>query len=255
MNVKIPKSTLEYIANLDLADPTYETLAFMDENPLLLAQEGKDAGYVVGGGAISFTSNVSVQHQADVLNSTLLAQLAANKLFDREKQTRAWYNKYHEVLENIAWVVGRFDFAEFEASSANFTMDKVVLEIIATIASGGETEALTTTLNALQSLDPGSKSLTIFDSNGSVGDAGNFQVSTCSEDGRNHVSMSLGTFYFKTTEHHNRFLFWSWSSNSMQFYTGAVSLTLNDVMYSRYRNAITDKLGKKIGQYIDNLNI
>lgn len=47
--------------------------------------EGKDAGSVVDGAVVSFVANVSAQARRDALNSTLLAQLAANQVADRTK--------------------------------------------------------------------------------------------------------------------------------------------------------------------------
>src|SRR5262245_44005572 len=54
--------------------------------------------YVAEGSTVSFVAGVSAQHQADILNSTLLAQLAANKKYDREVATREWYDFYKTVL-------------------------------------------------------------------------------------------------------------------------------------------------------------
>lgn len=42
------------------------------------------------------------------MNSTLLAQLAANKKFDRETDTANWYSEYANVLETVGWVVTSF---------------------------------------------------------------------------------------------------------------------------------------------------
>lgn len=255
MTVNVPQSKLEYISMLELAEPTYKTLSISSKEPLVLAADGQEAGYVVGGGAISFTPGVSRQHQEDVLNSTLLAQLAANKKFDRENQTREWYDYYRTVLENIAWVVGNFKFSKYDSTASSFTMDKVVLEIIAAIATGGQAEILLATLNALESQDPGSKAITIFNSNGSIGEGGNFQISASTEDPSGNVSLSLGTFYFKSTEHKTSFLFFSWSTQNIQFYTGAESVTLNEVIYQGIRQAVIDKLGEKAKNYVANLEI
>src|SRR5947199_6215051 len=72
---------------------------------------------VDAGSLVSFVAGVSEQHRADVLNATLLAQLAANKKFDRELDTRNWYAFYRNVLERVGWVVPDFSFTRFEAGS------------------------------------------------------------------------------------------------------------------------------------------
>ncbi len=44
-----------------------------------------------------------------MLNSTLFAQLAANKQHDRQNDSGAWYDRYKSVLENIGWTVPHFE--------------------------------------------------------------------------------------------------------------------------------------------------
>ena len=46
----------------------------------------QEQGFVNGGSLASFTRQLSSVHRSDVLNSTLLAQLAASKYYDRNKE-------------------------------------------------------------------------------------------------------------------------------------------------------------------------
>ena len=45
-----------------------------------------------------------------MLNSTLFAQLAANKKHDRQNETTEWYNYYKYVLETVGWNVQSFEY-------------------------------------------------------------------------------------------------------------------------------------------------
>ena len=45
-----------------------------------------------------------------MLNSTLFAQLAANKKHDRQNETTDWYNYYKYVLETVGWNVQSFEY-------------------------------------------------------------------------------------------------------------------------------------------------
>ena len=62
----------------------------------------KEQGFVNGGSLASFTSKLSSVHRSDVPNGTLLAQLAASKHHDRNKETDKWYKKYLYVLGKSA---------------------------------------------------------------------------------------------------------------------------------------------------------
>jgi hypothetical protein len=189
------------------------------------------------------------------LNSTLLAQLAANFAFDRENQTVQWYQKYIEVLENVGWVLQGFAFAKFNSASASFTMDKVVLNIIAAIATGSQLAVVAPTLDALRKADQGDKALTILDTGGSSGPAGNFQISGVTIDSDKNTAMTLGSFYYKATENRTRFLFWEWKSTSVNMYYSSQSITLNDQIYAMVRTEVVKKLGDNAKKYIAEIKI
>ncbi|HXT68427.1 MAG TPA: hypothetical protein VN700_01625 [Vicinamibacterales bacterium] len=217
--------------------------------------EDGSAAYVDAGSTMSFVGGVPAVKQQDVLNSTLLAQLAANKKFDRETQTEQWYGFYRQVLENVGWVVQSFSFTRYDESGATLRLDKSALAIIAAVASGNELLALQATLKALENSDPDSKQVTLFDVNGSKGENGNFQLSTASTDPNGNVQMALGAFYFKATEHVGRFLFFSWKTKSINLYFGAQSVLLNEQIYATVRQSVIDKLGDKAQQFVADLDI
>src|SRR3954470_20599494 len=60
--------------------------------------------FVNAGSLLSFVSGISPQNQTDVLNSTMLAQIAADKKFDREQSTIEWLKFYRQILEQLGWV-------------------------------------------------------------------------------------------------------------------------------------------------------
>ncbi|MBO0323648.1 hypothetical protein J0X14_15160 [Muricauda sp. CAU 1633] len=253
MSISKAKSRAEYIENLQLAIPE-ASLNSLPPAELTLV-ENKDSAKVVGGSTISFISGVPKIKQADVLNSTLLAQLGANYAFDRVTQTEQWYNKYVEVLENIGWVISSFKFAHQALSGVTVEMDKAALDILAAAISGDELAVLTATLKALKDANPGSKSITLFDTNGSSQDGGNFQLGTASEDPTGNVQMSMGAFYFQASERHTRFLFWSWSTKSINMFAGSESILLNEDIYSTVRQQIINKLGPRAVTYVADLPI
>jgi hypothetical protein len=99
------------------------------------ADPRQPSGFIDNGSLVSFLAGVDRQSQADVLNSMLLAQLAANKKFDREADTVGWYGFYHDVLENLGWVVQQFAFSKYDVAGSTVTVDKVVREVLAAIAT------------------------------------------------------------------------------------------------------------------------
>ncbi|MBK8623025.1 MAG: hypothetical protein IPN79_15045 [Saprospiraceae bacterium] len=247
--VKLVKDRVSYINSLQLAAPTEADLREV------FVRADETSANAVAGSTVSFVTGFPKLQKYDVLNSTLLAQLAANFAFDRESETEDWYRKYTEVLENLGWVLQGFSFAKYNSASANFTMDKVVLNVIAAIATGGQLAVVSATLKALSEAAGDDKALTLLDTNGSSGPAGNFQISAATIDNDLNVSMTLGAFYFKSTEHRTRFLFWSWSSTSVNMYYSAQAVTLNDQIYAMVRQAVIDKLGNNAQKYVADIQI
>lgn len=253
IDIRQIQSREQYIKDLDLAVPA-ESLLSLSAEKLAFNEEGETA-FVDSGSTVSFVGGVPLVKQQDVLNSTLLAQLAANKKYDRESQTEAWYGYYREVLENVGWVVQSFSFTKYTETGATIKLDKTALAIIAEIASGNELTVLASTLKALEESDPDSKQTTLFDSNGSQGEAGNFQLSTASVDPNGNIQMTLGAFYFKSSEHKSRFLFVTWSTKNINLYFGAQSVILNEQIYATVRQTVIDKLGDNAQKFVADLDI
>jgi len=250
--VAAPEQTrLEYIQSLELAAPASLLSLPVPSGEIVVA--GQDTAYVAAGSVASFVENLSVERQQDVLNSTLLAQLAATKKFNRETNTREWYSFYGDVLENLGWGITGFGFQEYQESATHLRMDKVALDLIASIATSNELVVLTKALGALASSD--GKPTTIFDASGSTGNSGNFQIATCKEDKSGNVTTSFGAFYFAANSHQGRFLFWTWETKSINFYFSTRSLVLNEQIYSGNRETVIAKLGSNAKTFIADLEI
>lgn len=213
-----------------------------------------EAGYVDSGSLVSFVSGISALEKSDVLNSTLLAQLAANTAFDRWEDTENWYKKYVEVLENVGWVIENFNFTKYKTKQKTFTMDKAVLEILRAIATGEQEEVINETIDALEALDDGDGKLVLFDTNGSNLTKGNFQMATAQSDGET-VSMALGAFYFSSKQSATRFLWFEYKKISTTLFKAAQKVVLNEEVYDKVRDAINKKLGDAAVEYVANLDI
>ena len=217
-------------------------------------QEGTEAGYVDAGSLVSFVAGVPELHKQDVLNSTLLAQLAANKVADREKKVKEWYAKYVEVLGKVGWVFQAFNFTEYSASGSTFTADKVIADVLEAIATKDDKKIIDATIKAVKALDGGDGRLMLWNQNSTKLTQGNFQISSCAEsDGV--VVMKLGAFYFSTDKNVTSVLWFSFSKSSTQMYKSAVTVNLNDQVYAKVRQAVLEKLGRSAQDYVGELDI
>lgn len=254
-SLTLPSADMVHVGRKATAPILRAMVAGPTTDGVVTADPSKASGFVNDGSLVSFVAGVSQQNQADVLNSTLLAQLAANKKFDREKATVDWYQFYRSVLENVGWVVQEFTFDQYNVGGSSATVDKIVLDVLGAIAVGDELALVTSTLNAVKSLaGSGDNRFVLFDQASHSDSNGNFQISLCTESG-GHVAMKIGCFYFSSTEQVTNFLWFGFSSSNSTIYKGGQAVVLDPDVYTQVRPTIITKLGDKAKSFIADLDI
>lgn len=250
MDTKLNEA-LEFISKLDLAVPDSATKDLL--LPLAEPKDKDKGGYVDCGATVSFVAGVSGQNQSDVLNSTLLAQLAADKKYDRWSDPEGWFKFYVQVLGKVGWVIQNFNFTEYTTSGLTFTIDKVVVEILKSIVAEDELAIINETLDALKALSD-DKKFVLFESRSRKLEKGNFQVSTVKETD-NLVAMKIGAFHFSSAQSATKFLWFGYKSSSTNLFKGAQTITLNGDIYSQVRDTVIQKLGNNAKIFIADLDI
>ncbi|AHE51900.1 hypothetical protein [Sphingomonas sanxanigenens] len=221
----------------------------------LTLQDNEKSAQVNAGSLTSFTENLSGQNKADVQNSTLLAQLASDKKFDRNTQPMDWYSHYTYILGGIGWNQPAFAFDSYTSGGTTVKLDEAVLGILAAIATANEIAMIAETMEGLRGLSDDSKQMLIWDSNSNSGNNGNFQIFPVDRLANDDVVMILDGMQFNATSSHYRFLWWTWDSTSIQIQRAANKFVLNESVYSRVRQAIVDKLGDRAEQLVAEIEI
>jgi hypothetical protein len=219
------------------------------------AADNTASAQVNAGSLTSFTQNLSGQSKADVKNSTLFAQLASDKQFDRNTKAMDWYKNYVSVLGYIGWNQPAFAFDKYTSGGSTVKMDEAVLGILAAIATGDELAMVAATMEGLKALSDDSKQMTIWSANSNSGNNGNFQIFPVDKLPNDDVVMVLDGMQFTATTSHGRFLWWTWSSTSIEIQRAATKFVLNEEVYSRVRQAIIDKLGDRAVQFVADIPI
>jgi hypothetical protein len=251
-----PRLRIKYFTYLVVGIALFSCVACSISHPdkALKAATDQEAGFVVAGSTMSFVAGVDPQFQSDILNSTLLAQLAANKKQDRETEARQWYNFYTYVLENIGWVVQQFEFTKFNAGGGSFTCDQAVIDILEAIADGPTSAVVSATLQSMKNLSGKDDRLVLFERESHSLHQGNFQISAAQQDGM-AVSMLTAGFEFKSAQDITRLLWFSWETSSSELYHGAQTMTLNLDVYKKIRDDVVGKLGDKATKFIQDIEI
>lgn len=162
----------------------------------LALQSGKQQAAVVGSEIVSFGSAVDSPWRQDLVNSSLLAQLVAKKQVPDPTRIFDWYGVYFDTLKQLGWAVQDEAFAVYVESSRNFEAHQAILKV-ATALLGPATTSLalvTTTLEALQSMNSDTPWLTLFERETQATRASRFQVSVVEQAPGGELSVSLLAF-------------------------------------------------------------
>lgn len=205
---------------------------------------------VDAGSLLCFVDGLTAQEQEDVLYSVQLAQRAASAAADRFTQTRAWYEKYVEVLENLGWSTEQFSFSRYDQAEGEFRMDKAALAIITAIATQNQLAVLQEAVNVMGQLADDDGAITLFDFHASLQASGNFQLGSVQRTPGGALSMALGAFYFRAADDRKRFLFFKWGAQQVHFWTAAQRMTLNTAFYAQRRERVKERLAEDADDYL-----
>ena len=219
----------------------------------LSAQE--DQGFVDAGSLASFVSNISEQHREDVLNSTLLAQLAADHQFNRETQIEDWYGFYQNVLLQIGWDIQDFKFEEYKAPGETIQISKAIVNILSDAVTPSELSVVEKVMESLKSPanDPWWEVFSLKSSGPSSN--GNLQVLLCKVDTSGQVLMVLCAFYFSASSAEDKWFWFNYPSSKIHMYKATQILTLDMSVYDQVRDEVIKKLGDNVKKFIGDLKI
>jgi len=220
-----------------------------------LDEEQPPSGAVDGNLVAAFVDGVTGQQKIDVLNATLLAQLAANTKANRFLDPVGWSNAYGTVLMNIAWVVPSFSFRSLSTSAQRFTIDQVILKLVQNFLTGDQIANLTAAMDAMKALESDDRRFTIFERQAKRGGDGNFQINSVGASAGGTLSMKFNAYAFDTETEVTNILWFSFSGNSTRLKVSQSTFVLNDQVYARLRDAIVDKLGNRGLDYIGGLDL
>lgn len=252
-----------YIEGLELAVPTPEISQLLagssfEARPMSVAAADAPSASIDKGSLVSFVAGISPMHQSDALNSTLLAQLNSDKLFNRfdPEEVIPWYRNYAKVLGKVGWDLQDFQFQNYQASGSTFLIDEAIAEIVATFLSPGEVLVVKAALNALSNLQGDDPWYKIWETSSHSTDGGNFQICPCEDEGgKGPLVMGFSAYAFTTTETTTRFLWVSYHSSDTKLRYAKQAATLDEDIYSQVRQQIIEKLGENAKTFIGELEI
>ena len=250
------ESARRYVEAADIPAPrtTREAVTASDTVGASL-DAAKNQAAVVGSDVISFVRGVTAERREAIINSSLLAQLVANKQVSDRSRIYEWYNAYFDVLTNVGWVVQDRSFAEYHESSRNFEAHKAILAV-ATALLGAAPTALalvTTTINALQSMNEDAPWIALFNRESQSAKTARFQVSLVEQEPEGPFFVTLMAFGLEAKSSVTQVLFFKARANeaTLRHYSGRV--TIDTTVLEGVSGKIREKLTAHAADYVSAL--
>lgn len=219
-----------------------------------LVHHDEKAGFVNDGSLIVFTDDVLSEYKEAVLNTCLLAQLVANRQFNRWRNANDWYKCYEAVLLSTGWSFDELCFNAVEPLDRNVTLHDIILRYHAAIATDEELFTLADTMKALEMLDSSDRRLVLFDTQSQALGKGNIQVGTVVAEG-NKVIMNLGAFQFSAMTTRFRFLWYNYNTRHTDFRYATQRASLDMELYRQVKKIVEAKLSDSPRIYLGDLHI
>ncbi|MES2651980.1 MAG: hypothetical protein V4663_09575 [Bacteroidota bacterium] len=203
---------------------------------------------------VSFASGINGQNKQDVLDSTLFAQLAANKKFPGDDQIISWYTYFIEVMNKIGWVIEGAEFSRFNSSHALFEIENVIIDILTSALGGNYVTIISKTLGALKELGSKDGKIKAFEKNTHSLKKGAFQIGLATEE-NGLAALTLGTFLISTNTEIKTILFFKSSQDSVDMQYCSRKGTLNPSVYDKIRETISAKIIEQSNIYVTEIEI
>ena len=216
--------------------------------------EGVEQSFMNAKSLVSFVSDINGQRRSDVLNSVLLAQLAANKKFPDENQLVDWYKEFVRVLNNLGWAIEAAEFSSFESNSTVFEAENAIISILTAAFGGSFMVVITKTLEAIKGLSDSNGKITAFEKNTHSQSKGAFQIGLATE-ANGTVTLQMGTFLLTSSNEIRKILFFKSTKDKTKLNYCSRTGTLNEEVYAKIRTQVQDKLGGKITDFIAEIEL
>ena len=250
-----PQSAREFLNTVKLPTPARARGGVEGVREIIDFNAQKNQAMVVASDIVSFVKGVSSERRQDIVNSSLLAQLVANKKVPDKKNIIEWYNAYFDVLENIGWVIQDRSFSSYTEEADGLEAHEAIIKV-ASVFLGAAPAALAvviSTLEALKSMDSSKPWITIFDRESKQAKTGHFQIALAEQGDNDQFLVSLMAFSLKAESTLTQILFFKIRNDEVELEKCSGKVTINDKVLSSIRDLVSQKIAAHTSDYIAKL--
>ena len=261
MNAVVTSKAREYVRGLQLPESIRGAARRDDDLDAVreaFSSTRQQAG-IVGSEIVGFVEGVTPERRQAIVNSTLLAQLAATRQVPDTARVDDWYKAYFDVLSNIGWVVQERSLTEYTEDSDQFEAHKAVLELATALlgpAVPAGVQLVKAALKAMLALgDDNQKWITVFSEESRKASAARFQVGLVARGEAQDFRVALMAFSLEASAEISQVLFFKARSSTVTFRHCSGEVTINQEVLDEVKDEIRLKLLGGARKYVGELKI
>jgi hypothetical protein len=206
---------------------------------------------VVGSSLLTFEDGVPALRRETLLNSSLLAQLVANKTEPGPGELENWYDCYFQSLSQLGFVTVERSFTKVQSAENEFSAHSAILSVAAAFL--GETTSayilLFKALKALRQMDQDSPWIQIFRRETRTKKTAKMQLGAVTDAG-NGVAMSLMAFELNSTSDITQILFFRSKQADVTFRESHAKTAIDGAVLDGIQPALQKKLLARAADFI-----
>jgi hypothetical protein len=206
----------------------------------------------VGSQVTEFGTGVTLDVRKDVVNSFLVAQLAANSLIKSVGgDTKDWYERFFYVLANSGWNVELSAETTRDSSGSPQEIHQMVIPIL-TAVLGEAVAATSTVLAVLKGLATSTQRpwITLFQKESQRTSANQFQVGYVAGGSGEVPRATLANFELSAQQSVTQVLFFRFSSTQAVLRYSMAKLTINEPVFEKVKPLVEERIREQLDAFI-----
>jgi len=223
----------------------------------LTAETDKPSAALIKGQVTAFSGNLSGQDKQDIEYTTLAAQLNSdivvpdNQSFEN---MQAWFKNYSSVMSNLGWVMS-FSWEKYKAATQGLSMDAVIMQVLAAVASQNGAAIAKAAMDAVSKLPRDGNRIRLFNNATMSDKAGKFLLGVASKENES-LSLAFGAFAFDYETRDTTVLWFNWKSADVSIYKDQKVATFNQDYYAKgARATLEKKMRDHVAAYAEDLDL
>lgn len=256
MEEKAKEAALAFIARVGLppAPPVFRARG--DAGPSVEAELEQKRAALVGSEIVAFVDGVTPQRRRLVVQSSLLAQLAARRKVPDAAKVFDWYRSYLDVLGNVGWAIQDSSFSQYRRFAAGFDAHEAITSAAAALLGPGPAlAAVIATVDALQRAGGATPWFTLFRRESQKASTAHFQISLVHPGAGDAFLVSLMAFAITAEQEVTQVAFFRFDTRAASLDQLSARVTVGLEPGSEVAQAIADKVARYQADYVQALDL